>query len=424
MDYCSPGPQFASGGFIADSAFTGGTVINGSQQQFMVRNSVLDGWTNGVWNQVFLGDVGAPPTNFVLGSSAGPYTTVDQTPISRERPFLYHDASGYRVSVPATRRNSSGTGWTAAGSSLPLSSFFIATPSTSILRINAALLAGKNLLLTPGVYSLALPIVVLRPNTVVLGLGLPSLSPQYGTDAIDVANVSGVSLAGLILDAGPRNSKALVRVGLVAGVPSVPAGGAPTALSDVFFRIGGALAGKATNALVVNSSGVILDDTWIWRADHGAGVGWTSNTSDTGLVVNGADVSAYGLAVEHFQKSEVIWRGERGTVVFFQNEMPYDVPSQSAWMASPSVDGYPAFASTAHTFTGYGMGSYSFFNQGLPIHATEAFSVPNEPGISMNDLITVFLNGDGGIDSVVDGVGAAVSKTSPSATSTVLHFPN
>jgi len=47
MDYCT-GPSFASGGFIADSAFTGSTVINGSQQQWLVRNSQLDGWTNGV----------------------------------------------------------------------------------------------------------------------------------------------------------------------------------------------------------------------------------------------------------------------------------------------------------------------------------------------------------------------------------------
>src|SRR6202041_2297288 len=44
MDYCSAGPQYASGGFIADSSFSGGTVVNGSQQQFLVRNTSLDGW--------------------------------------------------------------------------------------------------------------------------------------------------------------------------------------------------------------------------------------------------------------------------------------------------------------------------------------------------------------------------------------------
>jgi len=70
MDYCT-GPSFASGGFIADSAFDGSTVINGSQQQWVVRNSALDGWTNGVWNQVFSGVVGAPAQCFPAQASCG-----------------------------------------------------------------------------------------------------------------------------------------------------------------------------------------------------------------------------------------------------------------------------------------------------------------------------------------------------------------
>src|SRR5580704_14575182 len=61
-DYCSA-PSYSSGGFIADSQFSGSTVLNGTQQQFVVRNSNLDGWTNAVWNQVFSGDVGAPAQN-------------------------------------------------------------------------------------------------------------------------------------------------------------------------------------------------------------------------------------------------------------------------------------------------------------------------------------------------------------------------
>src|SRR3954463_5937766 len=121
MDYCTAGPQYASGGFIADSAFSGGTVINGSQQQFFVRNSVLDGWSNGVWNQVFAGDVGAPPQSF----PSAPYTTLPTTPESREKPFLYVDRRGeLRVFVPSARANSQGTSWSAgtpAGRSLPLS---------------------------------------------------------------------------------------------------------------------------------------------------------------------------------------------------------------------------------------------------------------------------------------------------------------
>src|SRR5947209_20606176 len=63
MDYCLQ-PAFASGGFIADSEFDGSTVVNGSQQQWVTRNSKLDGWTNAVWNQVFSGVIGAPAQSF------------------------------------------------------------------------------------------------------------------------------------------------------------------------------------------------------------------------------------------------------------------------------------------------------------------------------------------------------------------------
>src|SRR5579875_2411605 len=95
MDYCSS-PSYASGGFIADSQFSGGTVINGSQQQFLVRNSVLDGWTNGVWNQVFSGVTNAPAQCFPAQSSCGgPYTTIVASPLTREEPFLYVDANGH-----------------------------------------------------------------------------------------------------------------------------------------------------------------------------------------------------------------------------------------------------------------------------------------------------------------------------------------
>ncbi len=103
MDYCTAGPQFASGGFIADSRT--GFVINGSQQQFLVRDSVIGGWSNAVWNQVFAGTVGAPAQSF----PDPPYTTLATNPISRERPYLFLDASGgWRVFVPDVRTDSSG----------------------------------------------------------------------------------------------------------------------------------------------------------------------------------------------------------------------------------------------------------------------------------------------------------------------------
>src|SRR5213079_3488722 len=104
MDYCTAGPQYASGGFIADSRT--GFVINGSQQQFLVRDSSIGGWSNGVWNQVFSGVVGAPAQSF----PSPPYTTLPTSPVTRERPFLYLDASNaYRVFIPDPRTDSSGT---------------------------------------------------------------------------------------------------------------------------------------------------------------------------------------------------------------------------------------------------------------------------------------------------------------------------
>jgi hypothetical protein len=420
FDYCSAGPQYASGGFIADSAFSGGTVINGSQQQFVVRNSDLDGWSNGVWNQVFAGDPGAPAQSFSatsgLSGGTAPYTTLATSPVTQEEPFLTTDSAGHdSVFVPALQHDSSGPSWAngaEAGTSIPIGRFFIASPSTPVLAIDAALALGQNLILTPGVYDLRAPIVVTRPNTVVLGLGFPTLVPQNGTAAMQVLGVPGVKLSGMIFDAGLRNSRVLLQVGgPLAAATGNPAD--PTLVQDVFFRIGGATAGEATTSLVVNSSDVILDDIWAWRADHGAGVGWAANVADTGLIVNGDNVTAYGLAVEHYQKNEVIWNGQHGEVIFFQNENPYDPPDQAAWMASPAQDGYPAFLISPRvtSFQGYGLGSYSFFNQGVPMENAMAFEAPDTPGVQLNDLLTVFLSGSGGIESVVNGTGAAVNSS-------------
>ena len=46
-----------------------------------------------------------------------------------------------------------------------------------------------------------------------LGLGMPSLTPDNGTAAIRIADVDGVRVAGLIVDAGPKKSPSLVEVG-------------------------------------------------------------------------------------------------------------------------------------------------------------------------------------------------------------------
>jgi hypothetical protein len=431
MDYCTA-PSFASGGFIADSRFDGATVINGSQQQWLVRNSTLDGWTNGVWNQVFSGVVGAPAQCFpAVTNVCGPYTTLPTSTVTRDAPYLYVDGQGnYNVFVPAVQHAASGADWesgTTPGTSIPIDQFFIARPSDDAQTINNALARGQNLIFTPGVYHVDRTIKVKRPDTVVLGLGFPTLVPDHGFATMQVADVPGVKLSGLLFDAGPESSPVLLQVGPHHAHKSDAAD--PTSVQDVFFRIGGATPGKAKTSLVVNSDNVLLDDIWAWRADHGNGVGWTQNTADTGVIVNGDNVTAYGLFVEHYQKYEVIWNGQNGRVVFFQNEMPYDPPSQAAWMEAPGVDGYAAFkvGAAVTSFHGYGMGSYSFFNQGVDIFAAHAFEAPTTlPPGSFNDLLTIFLDasaGKGGILNVINGTGGPSTIANPDKPVTVVSYP-
>ena len=432
QDYCSQG--FVSGGFFADDEFNRGVVINAGQQQFFTRNSNIDSWTNGVWNQVFLGDNGAPATSFGPGTQQ--YTTLPTTPLSESEPFLYTDASGgYNVFVPAVQRGSVGPSYASgaeAGRSIPIRRFFIADPGTPVGRINGALASGRNLILTPGVYDLRQPIRVVHPDTVVMGLGFATLIPQAGNAAMETANVPGIKLSGMIFDAGPQRSHVLLEVGAGHSWHRARAADTeasdPTLLQDVFFRIGGAEPGQAENSLVVNTDDTILDDIWAWRADHGAGVGWTSNVADTGVIINGDNVKAYGLFVEHYQKFEVIWNGQNGEDVFFQNEMPYDPPSQAAWMSSPTTDGYAAFLVTprVRSFQGYGMGSYSFFNQHVPIFATQAFQSPTRPGVQFHDIFTIFLDklhGSGGILSVINGVGGPSTAANADTPVDVISYP-
>ena len=416
FDYCS-NPGYSSGGFIGDSQFTGGSVINGSQQQWVTRNSNLDGWSNSVWNQVFCGAPGAPAQSF--GVTPGTqFTTLGTCPVTEEAPFLYTGSDGNdSVFVPAVQHNSSGPTWTSgteAGTSIPLSKFFVANPGMSASAMTAAMARGLNLILTPGVYNLDEPIVVPHPDTVVLGLGMATLVPQHGNAAMIVVSNRGVKLSGMIIDAGPVKSPVLLSV----GTPGPGSASNPDLIQDVFFRIGGAETTpvSATISLLDNAANSIIDNLWAWRADHGNDVGWTANRGDTGLVVTGNGVTAYGVAVEHYQKNEVIWTGQGGTDIFFQNELPYDPPSQSAWMASPTQDGYPAFLVTGNvrSFQGYGMGSYVVFIQTTAtLFDKEIFQSPKTPGVQFHDLLGVWIAGSGGDNSIINGVGGPVTSTNP-----------
>jgi hypothetical protein len=426
MDYCTAGPQWASGGYIADSKT--GFVINGSQQQWLTRNSAIGGWSNGVWNAVFAGVEGAPSDATFPNP---PYTTLETNPLSREKPYLFIDAEGrYNVRVPSAQPNSRGVTWEngmTPGRTIPITEFFLAKPSDSVQVINNQLARGMNLILTPGVYNIDKSIAVKRANTVVLGMGHATLTAVNGSVPLTVADVPGVIIAGVTIDGGTVNSPALLRIGTGEGDDEDgtldPLD--PTTLNDVYFRIGGPHVGKAAVSLEVNSDHVLIDHIWAWRADHGVpgSFGWDVNTARNGVIVNGDDVTATGLFVEHYQQYNVIWNGQNGRTVFFQNELPYDPPNQAAWQHD-GVLGWAAYkvADDVKNHELWGGGAYIFTNVDPTIHATSGFEVPVTPGVRLHHVLTVNL-GAGTIDHVVNNTGAPVDNSNTGRPSYLIEFP-
>jgi hypothetical protein len=426
MDYCTAGPQFASGGFVADSRLP--FVINGSQQQWLTRDSSIGGWSNAVWNQVFAGVEGAPDDGAFPNP---PYTTLATAPVSREKPYLYVDGNGaWMVRVPAVQTNSRGISWASGltpGRSIPITDFFVAKPGDSPTTINSQLARGRNLLLTPGIYDVGTSIAVRRAGTVVLGLGHATLTAVGGAVPLTVGEVPGVIVAGVTIDAGAVASPALLRVGTAHGNHGVALDGAsdPTTLSDVYFRVGGPHAGSADVTLEVNSDHVLIDHVWAWRADHGVAgsVGWDVNRGRNGVVVNGDDVTATGLFVEHYQEYNVVWNGDGGRTVFFQNELPYDPPTQDAYRHG-DVLGWAAYKVaddvTSHQL--WGGGAYVFFNVNPSIHATRGFEVPVNDGVQLHHVMTVNLSA-GTLDHVVNDTGAAADTTKIGVPVFVDEFP-
>jgi hypothetical protein len=401
---------WSSGGFIADSIIDG-RVNSGSQQQWFSRNTQLGSWTGGSWNMVFVGVVNPPAGTW----PQSPYTVVDKTPLIREKPYLFIDHGGhYFVMVPRLQTGGAqGTTWSGGktpGKPLPIARFYLAHPGTdNAASINAALSQGKNVIFTPGVYHLENSLRISRPDTVALGLGYPTLTPDNGTPAMMIADVAGVKVGGILFEAGPTNSKTLLQVGEPGSSASHATN--PLFLYDIFCRAGGASVGKATCMVTIYCNDVVGDNFWLWRADHGRGVGWTANQNANGLIVNGNNVTFYGLFVEHCQEYQTIWNGNGGRVYFYQSEMPYDPPSLDAWRHG-TVNGFASYkvADTVTTHEAWGLGVYCVF-YAAPIVAENAIETPATPGIKMRHMVTIRLGGGqrgSGINHLINGIGNPV----------------
>jgi hypothetical protein len=365
------------------------------------------------------------------------YTVIDQTPVMREKPFLVCDSNGvYSVQKPGIRQNvpsdwsqptTSFLDSTAPKASIPITSFYIAKAGTDTAdTLNAALQTGYHLIFTPGIYHLSTSINVTWPDTILMGLGVATLIPDNSTPAIVVNDVDGVTVSGLIIDAGataPTNNQPLLLVGPSTSNRADHSAD-PTVLFDICCRVGGASAGptSTSSCVTINSNNVLMDNMWLWRADHGLpnSVGWSTNKAVNGLTVNGDNVIAYGLFVEHFQAYQTVWNGNGGQVYFYQSEIPYDVPDQNTWRpASDSVKGYASYkvADSVDTHTAQGLGVYCYFRDAV-VQLDRAIETPtNKDGVKLQHMVTFWLDGMAGssINHVVNGLGRAVTQDSRKA---------
>lgn len=404
---------WASGGFLADSKISR-MVDSGSQQQWLARNCDWKAWMGENWNMVFSGikDNNAPKGAWPVRA----YTNVEQTPRISEKPFLVWDSQkGYGVFVPALSEHMAGISWENenTGEFVSLEQFYVAKAKTdTAATINRELEAGKHLLLTPGIYKLKEPLLVEREDTIVLGMGLATLSSANGTECMTVKDNAGIKIAGILFDAGAVESENLLVVGNKGETPAKK--DAPIVLWDLFFRVGGSTpeGAKTKNCVEINSSDVIGDNFWVWRADHGAGVGWEVNTAKNGIIINGEDVTMYALMVEHFQEYQTIWNGERGTTIFYQSEIPYDVPEQRVWMSHEgSVNGYSSYkvndAVTQHE--AWGLGIYSY-HRDARVDLNSAMEVPDQEKVRIHNICSIMITGNPGISHVINNWGGASQK--------------
>ncbi len=113
-----------------------------------------------------------------------PFTVITNTPVVREAGLSLDNNGNFVVMAPNLETNSFGTTWAngpTPGVSIPINRFYLAQAGVDNAgSINAALNAGRNLILTPGVYNLTNSIVVTNPDTIVLGLGYPTLASRMG----------------------------------------------------------------------------------------------------------------------------------------------------------------------------------------------------------------------------------------------------
>jgi hypothetical protein len=433
---------YASGGHIANAVVDGHTHFGG-QQQYLSRNVQFgNGTSGGAWGMVYVGCENAPAAAPGDHESAA-ITSIDTMPARIEKPYvaMYDDKTKFQLRVPKVSHGASNDPQVSGEGeeSRDFSNVKLAKADEPTAAIQAALDEGKDVVLAPGIYYLDRTLEIKKENQVLLGLGLATLVAPKGAPCIQVAsNTPGVRIAGVMLEAPPvdpaKRSKdahhwSLLEFG-TEGVPDKGDPNNPGALFDIFCRVGGG--GPAAQRkwisidtmVRIHSGHVIGDNLWLWRADHASlDVAISEEVNcpqvspvfyqtekdeynvDTGIIVTGNNVTIYGLAVEHTSKEQTIWKGENGTVFFYQCEFPYDVDID---FGENGYRGYLIDESVkAHSL--YSPGIYSNFRNAV-VHVDMAIEHPDSKDILITNPFTVHLDNNGLIKSVVNGQGLPASK--------------
>jgi hypothetical protein len=416
---------YASGGFIANCDCDG-SINNGSQQQFIIRNSNAKGYKFPNWNQVFVGcnnnDTDAKFTSCCTnGNSTNEITVIDKTPIIYEKPYLAYDNNNYVLMMP------NGLIQNSKGVNKQQDNFTKETNFTIIIasskpdntdrssEIQNALSHG-HVVLTPGSYTIS-KTIDLKGN-LLIGLGLPRLKATENTTII---NGNGM-ISGIIFIAGKNKNTNEVNNNILVNLKE----GSPSYLWDVYCRCGGNFTESdttqwsASSMIKVNGNNSILDNVWCWVADHNADntfSTWYNASCDYGIIIGGNNVTCYGLFAEHNRINNVLWTGDNGSVYMFQSEFNYFPPDCETFKNAISY--YVDDKVTKHSI--YGAGAYSFFplNQ---IYALAGFYFNTKLDLTFQSIFTIYLNGYGGIKNVYidqNGHGYGDSVINPKTTDKV-----
>jgi hypothetical protein len=392
---------WASGGFTSDCIFDSAADPQGNQQ-WLFRNSSF-GKTSVCqnWNTVFVGCEGQGGDKC---DQTGQCVSVDDKDLTTvQKPTLFMEDGIYKILRPEPKQGSGAIKLSDYTEGDVFTNIYIASDEDSARIINDKIEKGFHIILSPGIYKLEDSIVINKADTMIIGFGIPTLiSP--GKPCIVVNDVSGVSIGSVMLDCGPEHTNTLLQWGTKKENHTGYA-------HDIYARVGGPVSYNTScdSMVVINNSGVIGDNFWLWRADHGEGMNadqtdFTFNVATNGLIVNGDNVVIYGLAVEHCQKDLVVWNGENGSTYWYQSEVPYDAPSGWDYYAYHVTD-------KVKKHTGIGLGSYSFlYQQNPPLYIPNAFKTPSGAGIKMSKMLTFNGNSPGGFTHIWNDTGNSAYK--------------